>query len=72
MDIKQIFGTILTIVGAITLIVAVIGIIGGGANFLGIALGMWQGIVVAVLGLVFFLTGISLVKRTKSVDPNQH
>jgi hypothetical protein len=70
MDIKQIFGTILTIVGAIILIVAVMGLIGSGANFLGVALGMWQAVVVAILGLIFFLTGISLVKRTKSADPN--
>ncbi|EMR02648.1 hypothetical protein [Cesiribacter andamanensis] len=66
MDLKQVFGTILTLLGIVILLVAVMAIIGGGANFMGISLGIWQGAVVALLGLVFFLTGIGLIKRTPS------
>jgi uncharacterized membrane protein YozB (DUF420 family) len=69
MDLKQVFGTILTLLGIIILLVAVMAIIGGGANFMGIAMAGWQGAVVAALGLVFFLTGISLIKRTPSKRP---
>lgn len=66
MDLKQVFGTVLTILGIIILIIAVIAIIGGGTNLFGLAIGLWQGVIVAVLGLIFFLTGISLIKRTPS------
>lgn len=65
MDLKQLFGTVLTILGIITLIVAVIAIISLGTTFMGIAItGIWQGAIVALLGLVFFLTGISLIKNS--------
>lgn len=66
MDLKQLFGTILTILGIIILLVAVIAIISGGTNIMGMAMGVWQGVIVSILGLVFFLTGISLIKRTPS------
>lgn len=66
MDLKQVFGTVLTILGIIILIISVIAIISGGTNIMGITLGVWQGAIVAVLGLIFFLTGISLIKRTPS------
>ena len=62
MDLKQLFGTILTILGTIILIVAVVAIITQGTTIMGIAMGVWQGVIVAVLGLIFFLTGISLIK----------
>jgi uncharacterized membrane protein len=66
MDLKQVFGTILTILGIIILIFSVFAIISGGASFMGMSLGVWQGVIVSVLGLIFFLTGISLIKRTPS------
>ncbi|WP_225000196.1 hypothetical protein [Cesiribacter sp. SM1] len=66
MDLKQVFGTILTILGIIILIIAVIAIISGGTNLMGLAMGVWQGAIVAVLGLIFFLTGISLIKNISS------
>lgn len=66
MDLKQVFGTILTILGIILLIFSVFAIISGGATFMNMALGVWQGVIVSVLGLIFFLTGISLIKRTPS------
>lgn len=66
MDLKQIFGTLLTILGIIILLVSVIAIISGGTTIIGIAMGVWQGVIVAVLGLIFFLTGISLIKSSPS------
>lgn len=66
MDLKQVFGTILTVLGIIILIVAVVGIISGGTNIMGLAMGVWQATIVSVLGLIFFLTGISLIKNTSS------
>ncbi len=66
MDLKQVFGTILTLLGIIILLVSVIAIISGGSTIMGMTIGIWQGVIVAVLGLIFFLTGISLIKRTPS------
>lgn len=68
MDLKQLFGTVLTILGIIILIVSVIAIISGGTTLMGMSMGVWQGVIVSVLGLIFFLTGISLIKRTPSAN----
>lgn len=58
MNVKRTFGTILTILGIIGLIYTGIAVIqhSGTATTL---------VVVGILGLIFFLTGISLVRNTK-------
>ena len=66
MDLKQVFGTILTVLGIIILLVSVYAIVSNGATVLGMTMGVWQGVIISVLGLIFFLTGISLIKRTPS------
>jgi uncharacterized membrane protein len=60
MNVKRTFGTILTILGIIGLIYAAIGFVQNseGAKSL---------IVFAVLGVIFFFTGIGLVKNTTDV-----
>lgn len=58
MNIKRIFGTVLTILGIAGLIYVGNGLINkGGANM--------TLIVVGIIGLLFFFSGISLVKNTK-------
>ncbi len=59
MNIKRIFGAILTILGIVGLIYAAVvfaGNTGGSVKSL---------IVYAVLGLIFFISGIGLVRATK-------
>ena len=58
MNVKRTFGTILTILG-------IIGLIWAGWGFVQHSGGAREMIVVAVIGVIFFLTGISLVRNTK-------
>lgn len=61
MNVKRMFGTILTILGIIGLIYAAVMFIntrGGSQDIKMLA-------VYGVLGLIFFISGIGLVKRTK-------
>lgn len=58
MNVKRTFGTVLTILGIAGLIYTGVAVIqhSGDATSL---------VVVGILGLIFFLTGISLVRNTK-------
>ena len=58
MNVKRIFGTILTVLGIIGLIYTGVGIIQHNDNFTTLT-------VVGVISIIFFLTGISLVRSTK-------
>ncbi len=58
MNVKRTFGTILTILGIIGLIYTGFGIIQHSGDFTTLT-------VVGVIALIFFLTGISLVRNTK-------
>jgi uncharacterized membrane protein len=57
MNLKRVFGTILTVLGIIGLIYAGIGIVNHNEGFTTL-------IVVGVIGVIFFFTGISLVRNT--------
>ncbi len=58
MNVKRTFGTILTILGIVGIIYAGYGFIREG--------GGWRELVVAgVIGLIFFVSGISLVRNTR-------
>ncbi|HQS04605.1 MAG: hypothetical protein B7X86_04200 [Sphingobacteriales bacterium 17-39-43] len=57
MNLKRIFGTILTVLGIVGLIYAAIGFVQSSEGYKSL-------IVFAVLGIVFFITGIGLVKST--------
>lgn len=58
MNVKRIFGTILTILGVVGLIYAGIGFVNKSADYRGL-------IVYGIIGLIFFVSGIGLVKNTK-------
>lgn len=58
MNIKRIFGTVLTILGIAGLIYVGNGLINKGVSNTPL-------IVVGIIGLLFFFSGISLVKNTK-------
>lgn len=60
MNLKRIFGAILTVIGIIGLILAARGFINSQDNFREL-------IVYGVLGLIFFMTGIGLIKTTSDV-----
>ena len=60
MNLKRTFGTILTILGIVGLIYAAYGFVQGTG-------GTRELIVFGILGVIFFFTGIGLVKNTKDV-----
>lgn len=58
MNIKRTFGTILTILG-------IIGLIYAGYGFVNHSTATWGLFVYGIIGLIFFVSGIGLVKNTK-------
>lgn len=58
MNVKRTFGTILTILG-------IAGLIYAGYGFLGKTIQYRELAVVGIIGLIFFFSGIGLVKNTK-------
>jgi len=58
MNVKRTFGTILTILG-------IIGLIYAGYGFIRHSLQSRELIVTAIIGLIFFLSGMGLIKNTK-------
>jgi len=58
MNVKRLFGTILTILG-------IVGIIYAGYGFIQQSMQWRQLLVAAVIGVIFFISGIGLVRNTK-------
>lgn len=58
MNVKRIFGAVLTVLG-------IIGLIYSGYGFVNKSINTRELIVVGVIGLIFFIAGIGLVKNTK-------
>lgn len=58
MNVKRTFGTILTILG-------IIGLIYAGYGFIKHSLQTRELVVAAIIGLIFFVSGIGLVRNTK-------
>lgn len=58
MNVKRIFGTILTILG-------IIGLIYAGVGFVQHSVQVREMIVIGIIGIIFFVSGISLVRNTK-------
>ncbi len=58
MNVKRTFGTILTVLG-------IIGLIWGGIGFVNHSIQTRELVVVAIIGILFFVSGIGLVRNTK-------
>lgn len=58
MNVKRIFGTILTVLG-------IGGLIYAGAQFVQQNIQVRELLVVGIIGLLFFISGISLIRNTK-------
>jgi hypothetical protein len=64
MDIKKIFGSTLTILGIIVVLYACIAFLSDGRRILGFEVDKLEALVPFIVGLVFLLSGISLIKRS--------
>lgn len=67
MDLKQTFGAILTILGIIGLIYGAYAFLAGGGSLGNLHVDKFSAAVPFIVGLIFFFSGIGLIKRT----PNQ-
>ncbi|WP_181305375.1 hypothetical protein [Rufibacter sp. XAAS-G3-1] len=65
MNLKRTFGAILTILGIVCLIWGAYAFLAGGGSVGNVSVNQFSAAVPFVLGLIFFFTGISLIKRTK-------
>ncbi|MGF1925094.1 MAG: hypothetical protein ACQUHE_13020 [Bacteroidia bacterium] len=58
MNVKRIFGTVLTILG-------IVGLIYAGVGFVNHSVQTREMIVIGIIGIIFFVSGIGLVRNTK-------
>ncbi|MET3112771.1 putative membrane protein [Pedobacter sp. CG_S7] len=58
MNVKRIFGTVLTILG-------IIGLIYAGIGFVNHTIQTRELVVLSIIGIIFFVSGIGLIKNTK-------
>lgn len=58
MNVKRIFGTILTILG-------IAGLIWAGIGFVNHSVQVREMVVIGIIGIIFFVSGIGLVRNTK-------
>ena len=65
MNLKRIFGAVLTILGIIGLLMGAFAFMSGGASFAGMALNKTTALVPAILGIIFLFSGIGLLKTTQ-------
>jgi uncharacterized membrane protein len=64
MNLKRTFGAILTILGIITIIIGAYGFMSGGP-VAGLAMNRTTAFVPFIVGLIFFFSGIGLLKTTQ-------
>lgn len=64
MNMKRTFGAILTILGIAALIWSAVAFLSGGTRIGNISLDKITALVPFVIGLIFFFSGIGLIKRT--------
>ena len=57
----KILGMVLTVVGMVALVIGILGVFGS----MSIGMSPWA---LAIIGLIFFLSGIGLLKRRKDTD----
>jgi uncharacterized membrane protein len=65
MNMKRTFGAILTILGIIFIIWGSFAFLSGGSSMAGVSVGKFNAIVPFIVGLIFFISGIGLIKGTK-------
>ncbi|RNI27601.1 hypothetical protein EFA69_15895 [Rufibacter immobilis] len=65
MNLKRTFGAILTILGIVGIIWGAYAFLSGGDSVGGVSMNQFSSLVPFIVGLIFFFTGISLIKGTK-------
>lgn len=65
MNLKRTFGAILTVLGIVFIMWASYAFMTGGSSVGDISVSKWNAIVPFIVGLIFFGSGIGLIKGTK-------
>lgn len=65
MNMKRTFGAILTILGIVFIIWGAYAFMQGGSSVGDVSVGKFNSIVPFIVGIIFFFSGIGLVKTTK-------
>lgn len=65
MNMKRTFGAILTLLGIIFIIWSAFAFLSGGSSVAGLSVGKLNAIVPFIIGLIFFGSGIGLIKGIK-------
>jgi hypothetical protein len=64
LDLKKVFGPVLTLLGTIVLLFACVAFLSGGEKVLGLSVSKTESAVPFIVGLIFFLSGINLIKNS--------
>jgi hypothetical protein len=62
MRLKQIFGVLFTLLGTLILLFAVYSFLKGSASILQVEVSGFQTLIVAILGLIFFSSGVKFLR----------
>ena len=65
MNMKRTFGAILTILGIVALIWSAVSFLSGGSQVGNLSVNQFTALVPFIIGLIFFFSGIGLIKGTK-------
>ncbi len=68
MNLKRTFGAILTILGIIFIIWAAYAFMSGGSSMGDVSVSKFSSIVPFIVGLIFFMSGIGLIKGTQDAS----
>ena len=64
MNLKRTFGTILTILGILGILMGAYAFMNGGGNVGGVGMNRMTAIVPFIVGLIFFFSGMGLIRNT--------
>ncbi len=62
-NLRRFFGSMLTILGTIVILYACVAFLSNGKPVLGLSVTKWESAVPFLVGMVFLLTGVSLVRE---------
>ena len=61
-NLRRFFGSMLTILGIIVMLYACVAFLSDGKPVLGLSVTKWESVVPFIVGLIFLLTGVNLVR----------
>ncbi|MDJ1466262.1 hypothetical protein QNI19_21180 [Cytophagaceae bacterium DM2B3-1] len=66
LDLKKVFGSVLTVLGIVMVLFACVAFLSDGKAVLGLSVSKWESLVPFVVGFLFFMGGLSLIRQTSN------